>query len=183
MPVTPRASLSGTSERFVIRQRERTRGRPGWLVQPERKVMHNRSSRRVMRRAFLPDKLGRGAVLMQVTQLHFTRSEKSLSKVLRMFPLPPHSIFQFDNLSSGGEDRGEGDFTFILQLRLTINRSSPLIRPPATFSPDLGREGTCERLPLKASFLNVSSTTSQHPLLPGKPARGGRKIARRKPRQ
>jgi len=34
---SPRASLSGTSERFSISTSQQTRVRPGWLAQPERK--------------------------------------------------------------------------------------------------------------------------------------------------
>jgi len=37
------------------------------------------------------------------------------------------------------------------------SKSAPLIRPAATFSPDLGGEGTCERFSLKASFLTAHS--------------------------
>ena len=71
-------------------------------------------------------------------------------------PLSPRNRFSKCRIFPRGERaRVRGNFTFVLQLRLTINRSAPLIRPPATFSPDLGGEGTCERLPSMASILNA----------------------------
>jgi len=85
--------------------------------------------------------------------LHAVRHEAA--SVLRLSPLPPQSIFQLYNFSTGGEGQGEGEFYICPSASCRNKPVSPLIRPSATFSPDLGREGTWERLPLMASILNA----------------------------
>jgi hypothetical protein len=59
LPLSPHASSPGMSVRFPVRKRERTSHRPGWLVQPERKVLC--CSRDPTKLRSLPDKLSRGA--------------------------------------------------------------------------------------------------------------------------
>jgi hypothetical protein len=59
--LSPRASLPGMSGRFVVRQRQSTRRRSGWLAQPERKVFARCNMSNAAKLSFLPGELGRGA--------------------------------------------------------------------------------------------------------------------------
>gem|GEM_PF-1818502 len=71
-------------------------------------------------------------------------------------PLSPRN--RFSNCAvfpRGGEGQGEGEFYVCSSASFDNKPVNPLIRPPATFSPDLGGEGTCEQLPLMASILNA----------------------------
>ena len=80
-----------------------------------------------------------------------------LSMVMRMSPLPRNQFAIITNTPRGGEGQGEGEKYQLFSGSLYSLQVSPLIRPAATFSPDLGGEGTCERFPLKASFLTAHS--------------------------
>ena len=87
--------------------------------------------------------------------LNFTRTGMRL-QVSCDCPLSPRDRFSnWTILPRGERARVRGNFTFVLQLRLTINRSAPSSGLQPSFPPDLGGEGTCERLPLMASILNA----------------------------
>ena len=62
-------------------------------------------------------------------------------------PLSPRKqLFNFTSVPRGERARVRGDFTFVLQLRVAINRSAPSsgLRPPSP--PISGGEGTCGTL-------------------------------------
>ena len=72
----PHASLPGMSGCFVVRQRQRGRTRPGWLVQPARKDfarcnMSNCNISHEAKLGFLPGKRGRGAAIRTEDSTNF----------------------------------------------------------------------------------------------------------------
>jgi len=65
-------------------------------------------------------------------------------------PLSPRKrVFNFTTVPRGERARVRGQRRRLISGSSRLNQVNPLIRPAATFSPDLGGEGTCERLPVR----------------------------------
>ena len=77
-------------------------------------------------------------VANRTLMLHTVKNEAASVAIV---PSPPQSIFQLYNFSTGGEGQGEGEFCICFSASFHNKPVSPLFRPPATFSPDLGGNG------------------------------------------